>query len=86
MTLAPTRRSFMSTLAGGFVAVGGARTLDELSTALAAPAVGDNVRVRVSYKTLNLFGGIVPLPNNGVVSQSAYARLETKTTKVVACP
>ena len=38
MTLAPTRRSFMSTLAGGFVAVGGARTLDELSTALAAPA------------------------------------------------
>jgi selenocysteine lyase/cysteine desulfurase len=38
MTFDPTRRSFMSTLTGGLLAVGGARTLDELSTVLAAPA------------------------------------------------
>lgn len=38
MTFDSSRRSFLTTLTGGLVAVGGARTLDELSTVLAAPA------------------------------------------------
>jgi Flp pilus assembly protein TadG len=57
-----------------------------LTTAAATPAVGNNVKISVSYKTVNMFGGIIPLPNNGTVTESAYARLETETSKVGVCP
>ena len=78
--------------AGGVVMAAGAVTVvrryysdPNLATIAVSPAVGNNVKISVHYKTVNLFGGIIPLPNNGTVTESAYARLETLTSKVGPC-
>lgn len=59
------------------------RTYEDPSTgASAAPATGVNVRVTITYNSIDLHFPFVPFINNGAVSETAVARVENYSTLV----
>lgn len=47
--------------------------------------IGDNVRVVVSYNTVNLHFPLIPVPDAGSISETAVARVETVTSNTTSC-
>lgn len=71
--------------AGGTVTVTRTYIPDPAGTGTASsPKTGDDVKVTVSFDTVAI-GGLVPMPNDGVVLSEAQARLETVTTSTGPC-
>jgi Flp pilus assembly protein TadG len=71
--------------AGGTVTVTRTYIPDPAGTGTASsPKTGDDVKVTVSFNTVAI-GGLVPMPNNGVVLSEAQARVETVTSSTGAC-
>jgi Flp pilus assembly protein TadG len=72
-TLAEAQR-YAGTAALGTVTVSGAP---------AAPKVGDVITVTVSFQSLDMH--LFPLPDNGIVTETATVRVENVPTTAVAC-
>jgi hypothetical protein len=57
--------------------------------AAGAIKVGDNARLVVQYKTIDMHFPLIPVPSTGgiraQITESAVARVETVTTKTVPC-
>jgi hypothetical protein len=45
----------------------------------------DNVKVVVSYQTVNLNFPLIPIPNGGTISETAIARVESVTGSTDNC-
>lgn len=55
-------------------------------TVMTGPSVGSNVRITLTYSTVNFHFPFVPgLPHGGVITQPAVARVEQVTTGTGAC-
>jgi hypothetical protein len=71
--------------AGGSVTVTRTYIPDPTGTGTASsPKTGDDVKITVGFSTVAV-GGLVPMPNNGVVQSEAQARIETVTTSTGPC-
>lgn len=71
--------------AGGSVTVTRTYIPDPAGTGTASsPKTGDDVRVTVSFSTVAV-GGLVPMPNNGIVLSEAQARVEAVTAATEPC-
>jgi Flp pilus assembly protein TadG len=55
------------------------------NTPLTTPALGNNVRVTITYNVLNFNFPFIPVPNGGAINEKSYARVENATASSVPC-
>lgn len=85
------RDSFLKTglgaaLNGTDVTTDSVKYTDAAGAASATPVVGGSATLTVAYPTLNLNFPFVPLPNDGVVTRTQTARVESATAAAgVSC-
>ena len=83
-TLASTSRDNAGLVTSGF-SVKRSYTTFEGNPRTSGFQANDNVKVVVSYQTVNLNFPLIPIPNGGTISETAIARVESVTGSTGNC-